>query len=290
MRPTRFDVVRLGAYAVDQIGVGDRVIVVPALRWSRLETENHVPATGEPRSTANVVSPSAGVVLLPRPWFSLFATYARGFESAAPGQYLEDGRGLEPAKHESIEGGAKAELAGGSFSVTGVAFHIRRTNVPEADVRGFFRQIGEGESRGMELEIGGSLAPGIGIRGGYAWTSAEVTRDTGGFVGRDLPNAPRHKAQIWGRYRVLEGALRGLTASAGVVYVSNRFTGRDNLIVAPAFTRLDTSASHEIAGPRLTLGVMAHNVTNRRYVTSGSGVVFFAAPPRRIAAQLTTAF
>jgi len=290
MRPTRFDVVRLGVYATDQIRIGERVIVVPALRWSLLETENHVPAAGEPRSTANVVSPSAGLVVRPRPWFSVFATYARGFEPPAPGQYLEDGRGLEPARHESIEGGAKAELAGGSLSVTGAAFHIRRTNVPEADVRGFFRQIGEGESRGIELEFVGSLAPGVGIRGGYAWTSAEVTRDTGGFVGRDLPNAPRHKAQIWGRYRVLQGALRGLSASAGLVYVSDRFTSRDNLIVVPAFTRLDTSTSYEIAGPRLTLRVVAHNLTNRRYVTSGSGLVFFAAPLRRIAVQLTTAF
>jgi iron complex outermembrane receptor protein len=290
MRPTRFDAVRLGVYAMDQIRLGERVIVVPALRWSRLETEDHVPEAGAPRSTAHVVSPSAGLVVRPRSWFSLFATYARGFEPPAPGQYLEDGRGLEPAKHESIEGGVKAELAGGSISVAGAAFHIRRSNVPEADVRGFFRQIGEGESRGVEFELVGRLAPGFGVRGGYALTSAEVTRDTSGFVGRDLPNAPRHKAEFWGRYRVLQGTLRGLTASAGVVYVSDRFTGRDNLIVAPAFTRLDTSASYEIVGPRLTLGVVAHNLTNRRYVTSGTGGVFFAGQPRRIALQLTTTF
>jgi len=74
------------------------------------------------------------------------------------------------------------------------------------------------------------------------------------------------------------------------VCVSDRFTSRDNLIVVPAFTRLDASASCEIAGPRLTLGVVAHNLTKRRYVTSGTGVVFFAAPLRRIAVQLTTAF
>ena len=291
MRPTRFDVARLGVYAIDQIRIGEHLIVVPALRWSRLGTENHVPAAGEPRSTANVVSPSLGLVVRPRPWFSLFSTYARGFEPPAPGQYLEDGRGLEPAKHESLEGGVKADLAGGSISVTGAAFHIRRTNVPEADVRGFFRQIGEGESRGLELEIAGAFAPGLGIRGGYAWTTAEIRRDDdGAFVGRDLPNAPRHKAEIWGRYRVLQGALRSLTASAGVVSVSDRFAGRDNLIVVPAFTRLDTSASYEIAGPLLTLGLVAHNPTDRRYVTSGTGVVFFAGPPRRIAVQLTTTF
>jgi iron complex outermembrane receptor protein len=248
-----------------------------------------VPAVGEPRSTANVVTPSVGLVVRPRPWFSLFSNYARGFEPPAPGQYLENGSGLQPAEHESFEGGAKAELAGGSVSVSGAAFHIRRTNVPEADARGFYRQIGEGASHGLELEIGGRLAPGFGVRGGYAWTHAEVTQDVSGFVGRLLPNAPRHKAEIWGRYRVLEGALRTLTGSAGVVYVSDRFTNRDNSVVAPSFTRLDASGSYEIARD-LTVRVAANNVTNRRYVSSGSGLGLFAGPPRRIAVQLTTAF
>jgi hypothetical protein len=37
----------------------------------------------------------------------------------------------------------------GRSSATGGAFRIRRTNVPEADAQGFFRQIGEGESSGL---------------------------------------------------------------------------------------------------------------------------------------------
>jgi iron complex outermembrane receptor protein len=290
MRPTRFDVGRLGAYAVDQLRLNDRVIVVPAVRWSHLETENQVPAAGEPESSANVFSPSLGVLVQPRRWFSLYTTYARGFEAPSPGQYLEDGRGLEPAEHTSLEGGIKTELANGSISVSGATFWIQRTNVPEADARGFYRQIGEGESRGLELELAGSVARGLGIHAGYAWTTTEVTRDTTGFVGRELPNAPRHKAEVWGRYRFLEGMFQGLTAAAGIIYVSDRFTARDNVVVAPEFTRLDASGSYALDGSRFTLGIVAFNVTNRRYVTSGTGATFFAGPPRRVAVQLTTAF
>jgi iron complex outermembrane receptor protein len=174
--------------------------------------------------------------------------------------------------------------------VTAAVFRIQRINVPDADVRGFFRQIGEGESRGLELEVVGGLRPGLGLRAGYAWTATEITRDTSGFVGRELPNAPRHKAELWARYRVLEGTLRSLMVAAGVVHVSDLFTARDNLIVVPAFTRLDASTSYELAGPRLTVGLVAQNLTNRRYATSGSGAVLFAAPLRRLAVQLTSAF
>ena len=201
-RPTRYDVSRLGLYTVDQVRLGQRLIVVPAVRWSQLDIENRVATTGEARSTESVVSPSLGLVVLPRPWLSFYATYAQGFEPPTPGQYLEDGRALAPAEHDSIEGGVKADLLDRRISVTGAGFRIRRTNVPEADVQGFFRQIGEAESHGLEFEVVGSVTRGLGLRGGYAWTSTEITRDPSGFAGRDLPNAPRHKAELWMRYRV----------------------------------------------------------------------------------------
>ncbi|MET0212684.1 MAG: TonB-dependent receptor, partial [Vicinamibacterales bacterium] len=145
-RPTRYDVNRLGVYAIDQVRLGDRVIVVPALRWSRLEIENRVATTGEQRSSENVVSPSVGLVVMPRNWLSLYTTFAQGFEPPTPGQYLEDGQALAPAEHNSIEGGVKADVLEQRISLTGAVYRIRRTNVPEADARGFYRQIGEGES------------------------------------------------------------------------------------------------------------------------------------------------
>ena len=130
------------------------------------------PRPARTRSTESVVSPSLGLVVLPRPWLSLYTTYAQGFEPPTPGQYLEDGRALTPAEHDSIEGGVKADLLDRRISVTGAGFRIRRTNVPEADALGFFRQIGEGESHGLELEVVGSVTRGLGLRGGYAWTSS----------------------------------------------------------------------------------------------------------------------
>jgi len=277
-------------YATDQIRFGERLIVVPALRWSHLAIENRAATTGEARSTENVFSPSLGLVILPRPWLSLYTTYAEGFEPTAPGQYLEDGRTLAPAEHDSIEGGVKADLLARRISATGAAFRVRRTNVPEADAQGFFRQIGEGESSGLELEVIGSITRGLGVRGGYAWTSAQITRDTSGFAGRDLPNAPRHKTELWMRYRVPEGALKSVMFAGGVVHVSDRFTARDNTVVAPAYTRVDGSASYEFPGSPFTIGLIAQNLTNRRYVTSGAGAVFFAGPSRRLAVQLTSMF
>jgi hypothetical protein len=38
------------------------------------------------------------------------------------------------------------------------------------------------------------------------------------------------------------------------------------------------------------LGVVAENLTDVRYVRSGNGGIFFAGPPLRLAAQMTSSF
>jgi iron complex outermembrane receptor protein len=265
--------------------------VVPGFRWSRVGVDDKVSA-GPSGATEfdSVISPSVGLVVHPRPWFSIYSSYARGFEPPAPGQHLEDGGAPALSENWVFEAGAKADLPGQQITVSGAGFRIRRTNVPEADARGFYRQIGEGESHGLELEVVGRVAPGVTALAGYAWTRTEITRDLLGASGRELPNAPRHKANAWIRYRFAPDVARGLMVAAGVVHVSERFTNRDNLIVAPGYTRFDASASWELSGSWLVVGVVAENLTDLQYVRSGAGAVFFAGPPRRLAIQASSSF
>jgi iron complex outermembrane receptor protein len=287
LSPTRYNVGRVGIYATDEMRISKVVTVVPGLRWSRIAVDDKIAASD---SANALVSPSIGLVVLPRPWFSLYSNYTEGFEPPTPGQYLEGGGAPALSQNWSFESGAKFDLLRRRLSVTGAGFRIRRTNIPELDPLGFYRQIGEGESHGLELEAVGRIAPGLTTRAGYAWTGTEITRDDLPSLGRALPNAPRHKTNLWLRYRFAQNAARGLMVSGGVVYESERFTNRDNVIVAPAYTRFDASSSCELAGRRLMLGVVAQNLTNLRYVTSGAGSVFFAGPPRRVAVQLTSSF
>jgi iron complex outermembrane receptor protein len=291
--PTRFDVTRVGVYATDEVRLARVLTVVPGLRFSRIDVEDEVSRSlptheAESDSADSLLSPSLGLVVHPRPWVSLYSTHAEGFEPPAPGQYLEGGRAPALSENRVLEAGIKADLLSHRVGVTASGFRIRRSNIPEADARGFYRQIGEGESRGVELEVVGRIAPGLTTLSGYAWTETEIVRDALGAAGRELPNAPRHKGNLWLRYRFAPAAARGLMVAAGVVHVSDRFTNRDNVVIAPGYTRFDATASWELLGPRLTLGVVAENLTDLRYVRSGAGGVLFAGPPRRLAVQVTT--
>lgn len=291
--PSRYDVVRLGLYAQDQIQLLRSLIVVPGVRWTRITVDDKVarPAitAAEQISDDTRLSPSLGIVVLPRPWLSIYANASKGFEPPAPGQYLEDGRALSLADVSSTEGGIKVD-AGGRVTASAAVFGIRRTNIPEADSLGFFRQIGEGRSRGIETELAGRISPGLFLQAAYAWTDTEITSSLAGGIGNDLPNAPRHAANVWARYRVTTGRLAGAMVGAGIVHVGDRFLAANNVVVAPAYTRLDLSASYAFDKQRLRLGVGLLNATNRRYVMSGAGQILWVGQPRRFVVQAGTWF
>jgi iron complex outermembrane recepter protein len=184
----------------------------------------------------------------------------------------------------------KAELLNRRLGLSASGFEIRQTNVAEADGRGFYQQIAEGKSRGLELEVVGNPLAGLVIIGGYTWLRTEVLRDLAGFTGNALPNAPDHQGNLWVRYRFTEGLLHPLSLGAGIVHVSSRFTSAANTVTVPGYTRIDSTVSYGFANRRLGLVVACQNLTNERYVTSGAGRVFYAGAPRRLSVTLTTAF
>ena len=69
-----------------------------------------------------------------------------------------------------------------------------------------------------------------------------------------------------------------------------QYTARNTLISLSRYTRIDGATSYPLAGPRLTLAVIAQNLTNGRYATTGAGATFIATPLGRVALQLTTLF
>jgi len=79
------------------------------------------------------------------------------------------------------------------------------------------------------------------------------------------------------RYR-FPGGLSHFALAAGVVHVSERFADRANTVRMPAYTRFDVNAFVGPFARRLQFALVAANLANTRYVTSGAAV-FFAGPP-----------
>jgi iron complex outermembrane receptor protein len=288
LRSLGSDILRLGSYVQDQIQLGRRFTLVPGLRFSSVGVEDRG-AGAAPRSTNDVWSPALGAVFLPRPWLSAYASWSQGFEPPVAGELDQDGHPLQPTHTRSIEGGIKAELLERRLLLSAAGFGMRQTNVPEFDSAGFYRQIAEGASRGIELELDGSPARGLTLRAGYAWDRTEITRDLAGFTGRKLPNAPENKADLWVQYQVRHGASP-LSLGAGVVHVGARFGDRANTLTLRAYTRLDATVSWQWRQGLLGLVLAAENLTDIRYATSASSSYVWVGAPRRVALTLTASF
>ena len=190
-------------------------------------------------------------------WFS-HARGSRCTPTAARGIRAADAGSIPAERARARPGGqqfGRSRCKSGSLELSARA-HRRRIRNPTDERAGspdnwvlpanWRRQ----EPAGSKLDSTGVWRAGSGVDAGYAWTRTEITRDVAGSVGRELPNAPRHKANVWVRYRFPEGRLKHVMLATGLLHVSNRFIAGDNVTVAAASAGLDVSGSVDQArGP-----------------------------------------
>ena len=110
--------------------------------------------------------------------------------------------------------------------------------------------------------------PGLDLIVTYAYNKTRVAEETDPNFGAQLPAAPKHSASAFIRYSIEDGALKGLSANAGLTYASRIQASLPSTIFIAEDARLDLGAAYEI-DERFRLGVNVNNVTNSRsYVTN----------------------
>lgn len=281
------DTRRYGAYVQDQMTFGDRFHLLASLRWSQVETTNTFAGTD---NEAEAWSPRLGVVYQIGDNYSVYGSLSEGFEPAGPGVTLENGQPADPTRSESYEVGFKANFLRSRLSLTTALYDLTRTNILEAQpATGLFRQIGEGQSRGFEIDLVGSLTSDLEIRTGYAWNETEITRDIEGFTGKEFINAPRHNFSLWGSYSFRRGLLQGLTLKAGGVYVSERFADNANEIAMPSYIRYDAGVAYGFDSG-LVLDLSVDNLTDVAYIQSGTNASWNYGNERRVSLSVSQRF
>ncbi|WP_334892725.1 TonB-dependent siderophore receptor [Nostoc sp.] len=228
---------RLGIYAQDQITLLDNLFLLAGFRYDTVEqtTTNNINASEQSQSN-DAISPRFGILYRVIPQFSLYASYSRSFNPNTG--TTASGSPLEPETGEGYEVGVKADLLRSKLFATLSYFDITKQNVAVADPINFGSSIatGEQQSRGVELDITGEISPGWNIIASYAYTDAEVTKDTNlNSVGSRLPGIPRHSAGFWTTYEIQTGNLQGLGFGLGFNYVGEREGGLPNSFKADSY-------------------------------------------------------
>ena len=164
--------------------------------------------------------------------------------------------------------GVKYETPDGKSLFTAAVYEIKENNRRVADpvVANNQIQVGEAESKGVELEANHRLSHTVDILAAYAYTSAKVTRhSTPNSQGKRLATVPKQTLSLWGRQKFSMLGLPGWQWGAGLRFIDESWDGVDN-VRTPSVTLLDAMLSYETGDWRYA--VNATNLANREYVST----------------------
>ena len=195
---------------------------------------------------------------------SFYASYSRSFLPQSGDQFLTldlTAAALEPEKFDNYEVGMKWDIRP-TLNFTAALYQLDRTNTRAPGATpGTVVLTGELRSKGLELSLTGEIRKNWRMSAGYALQEAEIRRGTSAApAGREVPQVPRHQANLWTRYDFTPRIGLG----AGLYHQSRSFASISNAVRLPAFTRVDAAAFFRLARG-IEAQVNVENVLGERY-------------------------
>ena len=254
-----------GVYLQDQISVGERWHIDAGVRgnWIESSESDETESSAEDRSPDNdKVVGRFGVTYSVSESVSLFSGYGQGFQ-APIGVILSSNATPEPSESESWEVGVKWRADNGS-SGNLAYFDLQRTNIATSDPAnpGFQMQVGEQESKGLELDFVWMITGQWRLLGNFADIDAKVTEDNTLPEGEKLARVPGTSGRLSLRHD-FGGALSGLALQFGALYRDSQQITLPNTFTVDDYTIFDSQASYTWRDYVVRLAVS--NITDKQY-------------------------
>ena len=227
--------------------------------------------------------PRAGLVYRYTDQLSFYGSYTESFKpnssiaQLAGGSVVLDGS-IAPEEAKSWELGAKLDIPG-RITASAALFDITKRNVlvTTATASETVTSVaGEVHSQGLELDLTGQLTDQWSLIGSYAYTDAEVTKDTQ-YKGKQLQNVAKNTGSLSAVYDF--GTIVGgdqLRVGAGARYVGERAGNAVNDFDLPSYTVADAFATYDtqLDGQRVKFQLNVKNLFDRTYYTSAASRFF----------------
>ena len=258
-------------YVVDQISFNDKFQLLLGARYDTIDFEDRL---NQVERDDEQLSPMAGIVLLPSPEWSFYASWGEGF---APQSTFVVGVNRDPEESEQAEIGAR--YTGRRLNASLAAYRIERRNIAIPDsFTGILQQTGSQEADGLELEISFDFTAGLNAKLAYAWTDAELTDfrevvqfgsgPTDFFVvdrsGNTPAFTPEHLLSLW----VGKKLGGGFGIGGGARYLSEQFIAENNTFELDSYGLLDASLWWDRGSWRFNVNL--RNLTDEEYYTRSS--------------------
>lgn len=232
---------------------------------------------------------------------SPYISYSEAFNLSQ--QSDDSGNLFDPETALQYEVGLKYEPAFVDAFITMAYFDLTKDDyiLADYDVAGnaSFRQVGEVNSRGIEIEAALALNEAWKLSAAYSYIDARITESPNAWE-QDafIPRQPRETASVWLDYSQNHGPLQGLALGAGLRYVGeSQYIARDTLadsgltttesvdLDSESYTLVDASVRYDMSN--LQLGFFVSNLFDKEYDTSCSDTVCYFGDGRRFTVSAT---
>jgi len=263
----------------DRVSIGERWEVSASVR-----ANDYVAKLPHAQQQGLVWTPAVGLLYKLTPHASWFTDYSRGFQINTG--YFYNGSIMDPERSRQLETGLRWENTSHTLTAQAALYRIDANAVSVADVAhpGYYTQITDQTSQGVELSLQGKVAPGWETS---LWLTAARVRGTlpGGF----LPRAPARGAAMWTTYTVQSGALAGAGVGLGVNAQSGVDCYAETPFRVPGSVRVDSSLFWHQKDWRVDL--FARNLFNARsYGNTLTSSFIPILPGRTLALRVTRNF
>lgn len=276
------------AYVSDVLNITDNFLVMASLRMDHYKNDdikrNGVPGNDGYNQTQ--FSPKFGLVYeIKKDEISFFANYVNGFKNIAPSAN-QDGilTKWDPEQGNQFEAGFKLDLFGKKLLSTITYYNMKVKNRVIADPGGLgSRQDGNIKNQGFEMDVVINPVKGWNIIGGYGYNDNRYD-DRGKDAGKRIAWTPKHVANLWTSYKIMDGAYEGLGFGAGFNFVDKTYINITNHFLAPSYTSVGATIFYD--KKKYRIGLKMNNALNETYWN------FYGQPqkPREVLANFAFKF
>jgi len=262
-------------YAQDNIKIAGKLIVTLAGRFTHASltlSGYHLPDYMA-KTLYNVFTPRTGLTWLFTENISLYALYDQHFEAQiAPN--IEQ-KPFKPLTGYDMETGMKGFFFNKKLGLNFSLFHMVKNNTVTSDPEnvGYYIQKGQITSSGLDFDVTGNLTSALMVNANYEYADAKITKDSdSSSVGIKNFGTPDHAANLWLKYQLQRGTLKGFAFAIGWQYMGERsavwyYNPDPATRFLPAYNLLDAALT--FSNEKFNISLNVYNITNSNYASIG---------------------
>ncbi|MET4731535.1 iron complex outermembrane receptor protein [Thalassospira sp. MBR-102] len=277
-----------GLYAQEQLTIADDWIATVGGRFDYVQSDTDTISSGtlDERDDHKFTS-RVGLTYKATDEVSVYGNYSESFQPVY-GSAASRPDGTAPQEGTQYEVGVKYQPTAIDAMFTAALFDLTQENVSQWNsTTSTYQQIGEINSRGLELEGKMSLDARTNLTLAYTYLDAEIKDDVvTANVGNRPSNVPEHTASAWLDYTIPEhGVFGDLTIGGGLRFVGSRYNNDANADLLGSHTVVDAMVNYMVTD-NVSLAVNATNLFDREYVASNTFGSRFYGEGRTVLATL----